>query len=92
MRAVKLRIEGLVQGVGYRYYAYRLAKRYGVKGYVMNMPDGSVEVVAEGEGKNLERFLEEVARGPHSAVVTNVSVQEIPVVGYRSFEIEYHRR
>ncbi len=89
MRAVKVRVEGIVQGVGFRYYTYRIAKRYGVKGYVKNMPDGSVEVVAEGDEKKLERFLQEVARGPSSAVVTNVSVEDIDPVGFRNFEIEY---
>ncbi len=89
MRAVKMRIEGHVQGVGYRYYTYRLAKRYGIRGYVKNLPDGSVEVVAEGDGENFERFLKDVARGPHSAIVTNVSVEDIPPRGFESFEIEY---
>ena len=89
MRAVKVRVEGIVQGGGFRYYTYRIAKRYGVKGYVKNMPDGSVEVVAEGDEKKLERFLQEVARGPSSAVVTNVSVEDIDPVGFRNFEIEY---
>ena len=90
MRAVKMRIEGLVQGVGYRYFAYRLAHRYGIKGYVMNMPDGSVELVAEGDEEVLNRFLEEVARGPSSAVVTNVSVQDVEPRGFKTFEINYH--
>ncbi len=89
MRAVKVRVEGIVQGVGFRYYTYRIAKRYGIKGYVKNMPDGSVEVVAEGDEERLERFLQDVARGPSSAVVTNVSVEDIDPVGFRSFEIEY---
>ncbi len=89
MRAVKVRVEGIVQGVGFRYYTYRIAKRYGVKGYVRNMPDGSVQVVAEGEEERLEGFLQDVARGPSSAVVTNVSVEEINPKGFSSFEIEY---
>ena len=89
MRAVKMRIEGIVQGVGFRYYTYRLAKRYGVKGYVRNMPDGSVEVVAEGEDPKLSEFLQEVAKGPSSAVVTGVEIKEIEPFGYESFEIKY---
>ena len=89
MRAVKMRIEGIVQGVGFRYYTYKVAKRYGVKGYVRNMPDGSVEVVAEGEESAMEKFLQEVARGPSSAVVTNVIVEDIHPQGFRNFEIRY---
>ncbi len=91
MKAVKLKITGVVQGVGYRYFAYRLAHRYGVKGYVMNLPDGSVEVVAEGEEPNLSRFLEEVARGPASAIVENVMREDIEPRGFGNFTIEYYR-
>ncbi len=89
MRAVKMRIEGIVQGVGFRYYTYRVAKRYGIKGYVKNMPDGSVKVMAEGEESAMEKFLQEVARGPSSAVVTNVIVEDIDPQGFGSFEIRY---
>ena len=89
MRAVRVRVEGIVQGVGFRYYTYRVAKRLGIKGYVRNMPDGSVEVVAEGEEDTMEKFLQEVARGPSSAVVTNVIVEDVQPRGFKSFEIRY---
>lgn len=89
MRTVKVRVEGIVQGVGFRYYTYRIAKRYGIKGYVKNMPDGSVEIVAEGDEEKLERFLQEVAKGPSSAVVTNITVEDISPVGFKTFEIAY---
>ncbi len=84
-----MRIEGIVQGVGFRYYTYRLAKRYGVRGFVKNMPDGSVLVVAEGEDQKLSEFLSEVARGPSSAVVTNVGIEEAEPEGFKDFEIRY---
>jgi len=89
VRAVRMRIEGIVQGVGFRYYTYRLAKRYGVRGFVKNMPDGSVLVVAEGEDPKLSEFLSEVARGPSSAVVTNVEIEEAEPEGFKDFEIRY---
>jgi len=91
MKAVKMRIEGMVQGVGFRYYTYRIAKRYGVRGYVMNMPDGSVEVYAECEDeKKLRDFLSEVARGPSTAVVYNFETEVVEPKGYETFEIEYY--
>ena len=85
-----MKIAGLVQGVGYRYFVYRIAKRHGVKGYVMNLPDGSVEIVAEGNEPGLSAFLSEAARGPASAVVENVTTEDIKPMGYTDFEIEYY--
>ena len=91
MKAYRMIVRGIVQGVGFRYYTYRLAKRYGVKGYVMNMPDGSVQIVAEcGDEAKLNEFLMETARGPSTAVVEGVEKEEIPPSGFRSFEIRYH--
>jgi acylphosphatase len=52
---------GKVQGVGFRYTTHKLAKRYPVAGYVKNLLDGQVELVAEGEAPAVERFLNDVA-------------------------------
>jgi acylphosphatase len=48
---------GTVQGVGFRYTAMRIARRYDVTGYVSNLPDGSVECVVEGEASHVIGFL-----------------------------------
>lgn len=72
---------GTVQGVGYRYYAEREANRLGVSGYVRNKPDGSVEVVAEGERKVLEGLLAILHRGPSSAEVSEVKFTFAPATG-----------
>ncbi|GIW95944.1 MAG: acylphosphatase [Pirellulaceae bacterium] len=48
---------GHVQGVGFRYTTQRVARQFHVTGYVRNLPDGSVELVVEGEPTELERFL-----------------------------------
>jgi hydrogenase maturation protein HypF len=56
MIALKIKVEGLVQGVGFRPFVYRLAKKYQVNGCVQNLTDG-VEILAEGEKKSLEQFL-----------------------------------
>jgi len=52
---------GHVQGVGFRWRATQTARPFRVTGYVRNLPDGEVELVAEGERPELERFLDEVA-------------------------------
>ncbi|AJC72914.1 acylphosphatase [Pseudothermotoga hypogea DSM 11164 = NBRC 106472] len=87
MKAVFVKVFGHVQGVGFRYFTYRVAKRLNVTGYVRNAEDGTVEIHAEGEEKILERFLDEVSRGPTMAIVTDVRVEEVPVQGFRSFDI-----
>jgi acylphosphatase len=51
---------GHVQGVGFRYTAHSIGQRYQVSGYVRNLPDGGVELVAEGEAREIDAFLSEV--------------------------------
>jgi len=51
---------GHVQGVGFRYTARSIAENYAITGYVRNLPDGRVELVAEGERPQIESFLAEV--------------------------------
>lgn len=51
---------GWVQGIGFRFTARRLASRFRVSGFVRNLPDGRVEIVAEGEAAELQSFLESV--------------------------------
>lgn len=67
-------ISGIVQGVGYRYFAYRQAAVYDITGYVRNLPDGSVEVFAEGPKSQLEVFLGDLKRGPQFSQVEKVEV------------------
>ena len=57
-------IRGEVQGVGYRFFAQRAAARHQVVGYVRNMPDGSVESLAEGSAASVEAFKHDLVTGP----------------------------
>ncbi|MDI6851071.1 MAG: acylphosphatase [bacterium] len=84
-----IRIYGIVQGVGFRYFAYRLATNMGISGYVKNMPDESVEIEAEGPEDVLEQFLRRVEEGPPAAVVERVIKEEIPPTGEKGFEIKH---
>ncbi len=66
-------VYGRVQGVGYRYFTWRLAEGLGLTGYVRNLPDGkAVEVVAEGEREKLEEFIRQLESGPRLARVERV--------------------
>jgi acylphosphatase len=72
----RLRIEGLVQGVGYRAAMQDRAQRLGVTGWVRNRRDGSVEAVAQGSAETLERFVAWARQGPSAARVTSVLVSD----------------
>ncbi len=70
MNAKRLRIHGVVQGVGYRAWMVRTASRMGVAGWVRNRGDGSVEALVEGETAAVEELLRACRRGPAGASVT----------------------
>lgn len=65
-------VSGAVQGVGFRYFAMNAAHELSVTGWVRNLYDGSVQVVAEGSREALEAFLKHLHRGPHSGRVDEV--------------------
>jgi acylphosphatase len=65
-------VRGDVQGVGFRYFVQGRAEKLGLKGWVCNRPDGSVECVAEGPQPSLENLLTELERGPIGASVDDV--------------------
>jgi len=81
---------GTVQGVGFRYFVRNKAKEFGIKGYVRNLPDGTVEVVAEGDEKKLKEFFKAIENGPPLAEVTDIRYQfEEKDGGFTDFEILY---
>lgn len=84
------RVRGRVQMVMYRDYASRKARGLGLAGYVKNLPDGSVEVVAQGERPNLERFKETLKKGSALSRVDRVDGEfRDPTGAYRDFTIEW---
>jgi acylphosphatase len=68
-------IHGDVQGVGFRYFIVDAARPLGVSGWVRNRPDGSVELTAEGERRQLEELLSAARHGPRHAEVADVDVE-----------------
>lgn len=80
-------VRGRVQGVGYRYFALRAAESLQVGGFVRNLPDGSVEVMAEGRPEALERLREQLGAGPSFSLVENVEATPVAPRGVEGFHI-----
>lgn len=82
-----IRIFGTVQGVGFRRYIQINAIRLGIKGYAKNLPDGSVEVIAEGYEESLNKLLEIIRRGPPLSKVENIEYKSEEYKGeFSSFD------
>lgn len=82
-------VSGRVQGVGFRFFAERAARELGVHGWVRNMPDGTVETLAEGTPEAVQGYLERLRRGPRGGKVTSVAEEESAPGGLSSFQITY---
>ena len=80
-------IAGRVQGVFYRASAQSVAQRLGLTGWVRNLSDGRVEVVACGPEDRLAQFKDWLRRGPSQASVSSVDENEIPEQVFFNFEV-----
>ncbi|MGF6757660.1 acylphosphatase [Paraburkholderia sp. GAS42] len=80
-----VRVRGLVQGVGFRHATVRQAHALGIKGWVANLDDGSVEAMLQGAANQVDRMLSWLRHGPPAARVTEVTGEE------RSTEKRYER-
>jgi acylphosphatase len=74
-------VSGRVQGVGFRYFTQDVANREGLTGRVRNLPDGRLEVVAEGDTESLQRLEAALWRGPSHARVEHVEVESTTPTG-----------
>ncbi|QGQ19816.1 acylphosphatase [Cellulomonas sp. JZ18] len=88
VRRVRVRVRGVVQGVGFRWSCAREAERLGVRGWVANRADGSVEAVAEGAPDAVDALVSWCAHGPSGASVASADVIEEPPAGDRGFVVE----
>jgi len=85
--AVRIRIKGLVHGVSFRSSMAQMASEHGVRGWVRNLPDGSVEAFLEGEDRNVRKVLDWARLGPPRARVDRVDVEPVPPRNHRDFRI-----
>jgi len=86
-RTVHVRIEGRVQGVGYRAWADRTARGLGLAGWVRNRHDGAVETVLQGPPDVVAEMLRRCERGPAAARVTRVEIVGEGVGIFDRFEV-----
>ena len=87
IRTVHLRIEGRVQGVGYRAFVERQASGLGLSGWVRNRHDGSVEAVLQGTPEAVDTIIERCRRGPDASRVDRVEVVGEGVGAFDGFEV-----
>ncbi len=89
IEAVEIHVKGIVQGVGFRPFVYRLAKRYLISGWVLNAADG-VHIHAEGEEAHVDEFIMEISENaPSAAQVTEINIKEVPLEQFDGFEIRF---
>lgn len=83
-------VSGHVQGVSFRYYTEQRARSLGLDGWVRNLPDGSVEIVAEGDTERLLQLAQWARKGPPAARVSDVQMEYLPAANdVRGFRIAY---
>jgi acylphosphatase len=80
-------VSGRVQGVGFRFFAERAAREAGVKGWVRNCPDGTVETMIEGEEAAVDGYLERLRKGPLGARVAWVTIEDVSPAAFHTFDI-----
>ena len=87
--ALKIRVEGLVQGVGFRAAARSKARSLQLKGYVENLPDGSVRALVSGNNRDCKEFIRWCREGSAYSWVEKVDPKEVKADLTRAFFIRY---
>jgi hydrogenase maturation protein HypF len=91
LKAIKIGVDGIVQGVGFRPYVCRLARGLDLNGWVLNRNDG-VLIHVQGESDHIDRFFELLpARAPHASVISHLDSYSVPVGNYEGFTIKKSR-
>ena len=89
-KRVEVLFSGSVQGVGFRFTAEKFANDYGIKGYVKNLADGKVELVAEGEEQTLKDFIKAIIEDMGN-VIDKYAANWFPPTGeFKRFEIRFY--
>lgn len=90
MVRLQLTISGSVQGVGFRYFTQMKAVQFGITGWVKNMSNGTVQIVAVGDKDNLDQFIHDLRLGNPFSKVEHVDIKELSDTDpFHSFKIKY---
>ena len=87
LTTLRVKIEGFVQGVGYRHFAMMEARRLGLDGWVRNVFDGTVELLVSGPNVQVEEFVGCCMRGPTGAKVTNIELHRADPPARKGFSL-----
>ncbi|KAH9314342.1 hypothetical protein KI387_022969 [Taxus chinensis] len=87
-KTVNVRVKGVVQGVFYRKWTAENAQQLGLKGWVRNRRDGTVEAVISGDPKSVDDMLQRCKRGPPAAVVTGVDINPTQEAVGQTFDLK----
>ncbi|MEM1804927.1 MAG: acylphosphatase [Candidatus Aenigmatarchaeota archaeon] len=85
--AVKMKLYGKVQKVGFRFFLSKHAERLGIKGYAKNLEDGSLECHFEGNEEKVREIIELAKKGPPLAKVKKYEIYKTDIKNFKSFEI-----
>ena len=90
MKRARIIVHGIVQGVFFRANTVKAARDLGLKGYAKNMPDGTVEIVAEGPKDKIDELIEFCKKGPEAAEVSKIDIRfEKPKNEFDGFEVRH---
>lgn len=87
MKSIHLIVSGKVQGVFFRDNTRKKAMELGLTGYAKNLPDGTVEIVAEGKEEKINELIEFIKKGPGIAKVADIKIKEKNFENFKGFEI-----
>ncbi|MBP3038527.1 acylphosphatase [Bacillaceae bacterium Marseille-Q3522] len=91
MIQLHLVVSGRVQGVGFRYFAHKLANEFAVNGWVKNSPNGDVEIMVTGEKDVLDSFIEKLKKGNRFAKVKHIAIHpREEIEPFSSFQIKHY--
>ena len=91
IKQIKIRVSGRVQGVGFRFFTHQQAQKLGLVGYVKNLDNGDVEIVAQGDSVQISKLTEWLEHGgPVSARISNINIDQSSVQeDLTSFKVRY---
>lgn len=91
MKKVKINVRGRVQGVGFRFFTYQQAQKLGLVGYVRNLDNGDVEIIAQGDHLQIAKLTKWIENGgPVSSHISHINICELlPQDDLTSFNVRY---